>query len=350
MKSLIIPICGKSTRFPNTRPKWMLTHPKGDFMVVSSILGLNLDFFDKIYFVALKKHEEEFHFIKGLTENLSNRGLLGKSVITLLDEETSSQPHTVSEAITINKIEGYVFVKDCDNYFSVSINNASNSIAYCSLTNFEHVNPNNKSYIRLDDNNTVENIIEKTIISTTFCCGGYGFESAKEFQSNFKKLNRFQKDIYISDIVYQFLLKGLTFFGLESSGYKDWGTIKEWREFQDEFKTIFIDMDGTLVENSSNYFPPYIGTSAPITKNVEAIKNLAKTKNLHIIITTSRPERYRTETENELFNLGIEYNTILMGLPHCERIVINDFGATNPFPSCSAVNIERNSATLDKYV
>lgn len=51
MKNLIIPMGGKSSRFPNLRPKWMLTHPmSGDLMCVESIKGLNLYFFDKIYF------------------------------------------------------------------------------------------------------------------------------------------------------------------------------------------------------------------------------------------------------------------------------------------------------------
>ena len=53
MRSLIIPMAGKSSRFPNMRPKWMLTHPMSNrFMAIESILGLNLNFFDKIYFVG----------------------------------------------------------------------------------------------------------------------------------------------------------------------------------------------------------------------------------------------------------------------------------------------------------
>ena len=32
MKNLIVPIAGKSSRFPNIRPKWMLTHPKSGYL------------------------------------------------------------------------------------------------------------------------------------------------------------------------------------------------------------------------------------------------------------------------------------------------------------------------------
>ena len=45
---LILPAAGQSTRFPNTRPKWMLTHPGGNMMVVEAIRGLNLADFESI--------------------------------------------------------------------------------------------------------------------------------------------------------------------------------------------------------------------------------------------------------------------------------------------------------------
>ena len=44
MRSLVIPMAGKSSRFPNMRPKWMLTHPMSNrFMAIESILGLKVD-------------------------------------------------------------------------------------------------------------------------------------------------------------------------------------------------------------------------------------------------------------------------------------------------------------------
>ena len=74
--NLIIPMAGKSTRFPELRPKWMLTHPNGNFMALESILGFDLSLFNNIYFVYLKEHEEKYHFRKGFqaTSNLYLRG------------------------------------------------------------------------------------------------------------------------------------------------------------------------------------------------------------------------------------------------------------------------------------
>ena len=41
---------------------------------------------------------------------------------------------------------------------------------------------------------------------------------------------------------------------------------------------------------------------------------------------------------------------LVMGLPHCQRIVINDFARSNPYPSCSAINIPRNENNLKEFL
>ena len=46
MATLILPCAGKSTRFKNTRPKWSLTHPYGELMLIQGIKGLELDKYD----------------------------------------------------------------------------------------------------------------------------------------------------------------------------------------------------------------------------------------------------------------------------------------------------------------
>ena len=38
-----------------------------------------------------------------------------------------------------------------------------------------------------------------------------------------------------------------------------------------------------------------------------------------------------------------------MGLNHSKRTVINDFSPTNPYPSCGAINISRDSDNLNEH-
>ena len=39
-----------------------------------------------------------------------------------------------------------------------------------------------------------------------------------------------------------------------------------------------------------------------------------------------------------------------MGLPHSQRIIINDYAPSNPFPTASAININRNSDQLKDII
>ena len=50
-------------------------------MVIEAISGLNLDFFDKIYFIALQEHEEKYQFSKGFAKELEQLGVAEKSNI-----------------------------------------------------------------------------------------------------------------------------------------------------------------------------------------------------------------------------------------------------------------------------
>ena len=55
----------------------MLSHPMTTrMMVTEAISGLNLDFFDNIYFVCLQEHEDKYSFMKGFVAELDDAGLL----------------------------------------------------------------------------------------------------------------------------------------------------------------------------------------------------------------------------------------------------------------------------------
>ena len=60
MKTLLLPVAGKSARYPGMRPKWLLTMPNGKLMIEQSISKLNCNKFDKIYVIALKEHLDKY--------------------------------------------------------------------------------------------------------------------------------------------------------------------------------------------------------------------------------------------------------------------------------------------------
>ncbi len=350
MRSLIVPMAGRSTRFPNMRPKWMLSHPMSHrMMVTEAISGLNLDFFDNIYFICLQQHEDKYSFMKGFVAELDDAGLRAKSNIVLLPEQTDSQSETVYTFLSGYDLDGFIFIKDSDGFYRCDVEER-NQVAYFDLNDMDDINARTKSYVDLDVNDVVTNIVEKKVISSTFSSGGYGFADAKEFCKTFEKLQDMDGECYISHIIFEMMLSGSTFYGTKTTDFKDWGTLDAWNKYKSQYKCLFVDIDGTLITNSSHHFPPYTGSGEPIEDNIDLLAELHEQGKARIILTTSRPERLRQLTIQELQTKGIPFDDLVMGLPHCQRIVINDFARSNPYPSCSAINIPRNENNLTEFL
>ena len=343
-------MAGRSTRFPNMRPKWMLSHPMSHrMMVTEAISGLNLDFFDNIYFICLQQHEDKYSFMKGFVAELDDAGLRAKSNIVLLPEQTDSQSETVYTFLSGYDLDGFIFIKDSDGFYRCDVEER-NQVAYFDLNDMDDINARTKSYVDLDVNDVVTNIVEKKVISSTFSSGGYGFADAKEFCKTFEKLQDMDGECYISHIIFEMMLSGSTFYGTKTTDFKDWGTLDAWNKYKSQYKCLFVDIDGTLITNSSHHFPPYTGSGEPIEDNIDLLAELHEQGKAKIILTTSRPERLRQLTIQELQTKGIPFDELVMGLPHCQRIVINDFARSNPYPSCSAINIPRNENNLTEFL
>ena len=328
----------------------MLSHPMTNrLMVTEAISGLNLDFFDNIYFICLQQHEDKYSFMKGFVSELDDAGLRAKSNIVLLPEQTESQSETVYTFLSGYDLDGFIFIKDSDGFYRCDVEER-NQVAYFDLNDMDDINARTKSYVDLDVNNVVTNIVEKKVISSTFSSGGYGFADAKEFCKTFEKLQDMDGECYISHIIFEMMLSGSTFYGTKTTDFKDWGTLDAWNKYKSQYKCLFVDIDGTLITNSSHHFPPYTGSGEPIEDNIDLLAELHEQGRAKIILTTSRPERLRQLTIQELQTKGIPFDHLVMGLPHCQRIVINDFARSNPYPSCSAINIPRNENNLTEFL
>ena len=318
-------------------------------MVTEAISGLNLDFFDNIYFICLQQHEDKYSFMKGFVSELDDAGLRAKSNIVLLPEQTESQSETVYTFLSGYDLDGFIFIKDSDGFYRCDVEER-NQVAYFDLNDMDDINARTKSYVDLDVNNVVTNIVEKKVISSTFSSGGYGFADAKEFCKTFEKLQDMDGECYISHIIFEMMLSGSTFYGTKTTDFKDWGTLDAWNKYKSQYKCLFVDIDGTLVTNSSHHFPPYVGSGEPIEDNIDLLAELHEQGRAKIVLTTSRPERLRQLTIQELQTKEIPFDELVMGLPHCQRVIINDFARSNPYPSCSAINIPRNENNLTEFL
>ena len=317
-------------------------------MVTEAISGLNLDFFDHIYFICLQDHEDKYSFMKGFVSELDDAGLREKSNIVLLPEQTDSQSETVYTFLSGYDLDGFIFIKDSDGFYRCDVEER-NQVAYFDLNDMDDINARTKSYVDLDVNDVVTNIVEKKVISSTFSSGGYGFADAKEFCKTFEKLQDMDGECYISHIIFEMMLSGSTFYGTKTTDFKDWGTLDAWNKYKSQYKCLFVDIDGTLITNSSHHFPPYVGSGEPIENNIDFLAELHEQGKTKIVLTTSRPDKFRQLTIMELQTKGIPFDELVMGLPHCQRVIINDFARSNPYPSCKAINIPRNTDDLMEY-
>ena len=65
MFTLMLPCAGSSSRYPNMRPKWSLTHPNGNIMLIQSLKGINLEKVSLIIVTVLKKQVKKINRNKG---------------------------------------------------------------------------------------------------------------------------------------------------------------------------------------------------------------------------------------------------------------------------------------------
>jgi hydroxymethylpyrimidine pyrophosphatase-like HAD family hydrolase len=108
-------------------------------------------------------------------------------------------------------------------------------------------------------------------------------------------------------------------------------------------KVIFCDIDGTLLEHTGDVIRNYMIAGASYLKNVpETIKQWDKL-NYKIILTTGRKESVRKQTEQQLADNGIVYDTLLMGIPNGDRVLINDRKTRGIRNTAYALNLVRNS-------
>ena len=107
-------------------------------------------------------------------------------------------------------------------------------------------------------------------------------------------------------------------------------------------KTIFCDLDGTLVEHSN---PIDIQNPNLILKVLPGVHERLRewdTKGYFIIITTGRKESARQSTQEQLRKAGIIYDQLIMGFGGGDRVIINDRKPNSERDTVYAINLTRN--------
>jgi len=348
MKTLIIPCGGKSSRFPDMKPKYLLTYPDGKLMIEKSISGLPLNLFDRIIITIIKEHDQKYESALILNQ------IFGNNIeICILDEFTKCQSETVYLTVKKMEITDEIVVKDSDNYVEVSKISGNFVVGLNIAEQEKDINRlKSKSFLVVNEQNIIVDIIEKEISSNYICLGVYGFENVEDFCRSYEYLmnekNEESFEIYLSHtIAYMIGANKGVFRYVRCSDFEDWGTLYDWELVRDNMRTFFIDFDGVIVKNTGKYGSRNWSEEFDvIPNNIKHIKNLYD-RGAQIVITTSR-EKEHTKRIYELFRKnGIVVHEIVTNCNHSKRIIINDFAPTNPFPCCESVSIPRNGNLSD---
>lgn len=337
---IIIPCAGLSTRFPNLRPKYLLTDYKGSLMIENSAKNFIGKY--NVTIVILELHDKQFNassILKEVFGDLIN--------IVILKNPTTGPADTVYQALKILNLNDKtsIFIRDCDSYFDCNIVPGNNVYVSDLIDNPHMHNTAGKSYTISNNQGIISSIVEKKIVSNKFCVGGYQFENITDFYKSFEDLhNQSNSEIFVSNIIDYLIINGSIFIEQPVTNFVDIGTSNEWFEYNNK-PTYFCDIDGTIVKSSMNYYDPYI----PIEENVIKLKE-EMNRGCKIVFCTARPYKYQKITIDMLDDLGFESYELIMEVHHSKRILINDYASSNPYPSAIAINLERDNNNLGDLI
>ena len=341
---VIVPCAGRSSRFPNMPPKWMLPDHDGLPMVVRAVQGLSLKPRDMVVTI-LREHEERFAATDGL------RRAFGEPVeCVILDHPTASQSETVAETLRRANVSEPFLVKDSDNFFEVDfLDEPFNYITVSSLNDFDLINARNKSYVQVDQDSVVTNIREKRVISDLFSVGGYFFRSPKDFLAAFDELSGStrlnESELYISEIIGFMILGGHAFQAKRAQRYQDWGTIHEWRTELERRRVFLVSVDGFLFERGSRYFAPAFEDVAPNPAAIEATLKMHALQQT-LIYLSIRPPEMEEMTRRQLKEQGLPDGQIIFGCGVAQWGLVTSSHPSLPFSTSRAFEIEADDVNM----
>ena len=283
--NVIIPLCGKGERFAksyiNPKPLIKVHNKEIIFYILDNIY--NDTSIEKDVYIIINKNTN--------CTNIKEIIHLKYQNVKFIDiiEETRGAAETIQ--IGINSIRNIIkynnlFVLDGDNFYTINIFQLislnDNGIIYFKDDSIIE----QYSYIEIDKNDSVINIMEKSKISNNANTGAYFFKNIKEFmETSFYVIENnimFKNEFYMS-VVIKNMLDTSTFkaIEIEHESYVSLGTPELVNSYIDSTYGFLFDLDGTLIISDHIY--------------IKAWNNIL--------------EKYNILVDEEFFNLYIQGNT-----------------------------------------
>lgn len=348
LRTLLLPCAGKSTRYPGTRPKWMLTLPEGDLALAKAAGSVPPGSAGRIVIAVRAEHEAKYQ-----ARDLLHRVFGPDITVLVLDRDTRGPADTVAEMLLQANVTGPFAIKDADSFFEPASLPEGGFVALSDVRRSPHMtNVGAKSFAVINENNLVVEMIEKSLASNYVSVGLYGFADAATYLEHFYALSGDgdNQEIFVSHVMNRAISAGMMIAPLYVSGLIDVGTLEDWRRHVRPKATIVTDLDGVVFENHSKYFSPFwTEPDKAIEANVAALRSW-QNAGAQLVFMTARPEEFRDKTERALFDLGLRPHAVIMGCLHGRRFLVNDHAPSNPYPAAVAISTERNSPMLADFM
>lgn len=256
--NIIIPLGGKGERFLSNgykEPKPLIKIFDKE-MIFYVLDNLKLEPQDKVFIIYYNLKRELFE--SKILQKYPN------IVFIELHEQTKGASETIYRGLeTIKNItkNKKTMLFDCDTFYTQDVislyrNTQSNAVFY---VNNKEQNPI-YSYIKLDDNNNIEEIREKIKISDNANTGIYCFEDIEQLYEYSKKVTieniTFKNECYTSCIIDIMIHDNKKFIGIElyNRYIFNLGTPLQLEKYINQSDCFLFDLDGTIVKSESVYY------------------------------------------------------------------------------------------------
>ena len=307
MSTLIVPCVGR--KIMNGIPQYLNRHPNGKLLIERSIEGVFSDKYRRVLIVLLKEDTEHFDAESIIVQEVKGYPL----EFVLLDQLTSGPAETVYQAIQKANVTEQVVVKDADNYLKTEEVPQGNFVAGLDLNTWERDvhNLRNKSFLIVNEQGNLLDIIEKRVRSDVICLGLYGFKRAADFVKAYEHLNDASYPIsklYVSHVIsYLIGYSGRVFRYVNSIAYENWGDERLWKDMQRDYTLYFIDLDNIL------------GSDGILTESNKEKLEVLQNRGASFIGYTVENEEFKISALNILQEAGLSFIKIIYGCPYSER-------------------------------